>query len=255
MRNLTACAAMVSLVALMGKPFPLSWRQWWPALLFAAFNGSAFALIFWGQQHISSGEAAVLVGTMPLFSLFLAAVWNRERIARFQLPAVVIGILGVVLVTEMYKGGWSAHDAVRILSEAAMIGAAFCYAVSYAVNKRYFVGDIYWNTAIHLGASGLYLLGLSLALERPAGLPLGEAAGWWALLYLAIPGSALAYWLMFYLLKHLDSVTVSYVTLINPVVAVILGVLLLGEPLTGGMILGTLFVTAGAWLVSRPKAG
>lgn len=117
-----------------------------------------------------------------------------------------------------------------------------------------FAGDIYWNTAIHLGASGFYLLCLSLFWEHPVHLPSVEMAGWWALMYLAIPGSALAYWLMFYLIKQLDSVTVSYVTLINPIVAVILGVLVLNEPLTGSIILGTLLVTAGAWLVSRPKA-
>ncbi|OUM84671.1 MAG: hypothetical protein BAA01_05910 [Bacillus thermozeamaize] len=253
LRNLLACVAVVLLVMALGKPSPKSWRQWWPPLLFALFNGSAFALIFWGQQYIPSGEAAVLVGTMPLFSLFLAVVWNKERISWFQFLAVIMGILGVVFATEVYKGGWSPQNAIQLLAETAMIGAACFYAISYAINKRYFAGDIYWNTAIHLGASGVYLLCLSIFLDRPVQLASVDMTGWWALLYLAIPGSALAYWLMFYLIKHLDSVTVSYVTLINPIVAVILGVLVLSEPLTGAIILGTALVTAGAWLVSLPK--
>ena len=73
-----------------------------------------------------------------------------------------------------------------------------------------------------------------------------------SLLYLALPGSALAYWLLFYLIENLDPVQVSYVTLVNPVVAVILGIVFLSEPFTWMIALGTAAVVVGAYHVHRP---
>jgi drug/metabolite transporter (DMT)-like permease len=115
-------------------------------------------------------------------------------------------------------------------------------------------GDKYVNTAIHLGTSGLYMLLLSLLLE-PSGSARVEATAMSlvALLYLALIGSALAYWLLFYLIENLGPVEVSYNTLVSPVVAVLLGVVVLGEPLTVTTVLGTVALAAGIWYVVRPQ--
>ena len=73
-----------------------------------------------------------------------------------------------------------------------------------------------------------------------------------ALLYLALLGSALAYWLLFYLIDNLGPLQVSYVTVVNPVVAVLLGIVVLSEPVTPLVWLGTATVVLGIYLVNRP---
>lgn len=113
-------------------------------------------------------------------------------------------------------------------------------------------GDKYVNTAIHLATSALYLLLLALVMDPPGATVDLSVPGVLALLYLALPGSALAYYLLFYLIENLGAVEVSYVTVVNPVVAVLLGIAILGEPFTLPVALGTLAVALGAYVVHRP---
>ncbi len=254
-RNLVAGVAMLILMAGLRRPLPSRWRDWWVPMLFAVVNGSSFAFIFWGQPFIPSGQTAVLVATLPLFSLLLARWWTREAVNISQYLAVAAGFAGVVLLSGVREGaGFSGSDGMRLLAQLGMLGAALCYAISYAFSKRYFSADLYANTAIHLVTSGFYLLLYSLAFDPPVGPRWLAWPGIGALLYLALAGSALGYWLMFYLISQLGSVRSTYVTLINPLVAVALGALFLGEALSWQMLLGTAAVVWGAWLVNRPKA-
>lgn len=196
-----------------------------------------------------------MIATMPLFTLPLARIWSREPVGAAQLAAVLVGFAGVLMASGLREGaGFAGTAQMRMLAQGGMLAAAFFYAASYVFSKRFFRADTYSNTAIHLGASGLYLLVLSVAARE---VPGRDVFAWPALAslgYLALVGSALAYWLMFYLIQQLGSVQASYVTLINPMVAVALGVVFLGEPLTWGMVMGTVAVVAGAWLVQRRPA-
>ncbi|MBA4495077.1 DMT family transporter [Paenactinomyces guangxiensis] len=255
LRNLVACFAIGLLMLTIRRTLPRSWVEWRNLILFAIFNGSAFALIFWGERYLPSGQTAVLVATVPLFSLLLARWWTREKVTAVQYAAVVIGFIGVVLTSLQREGnGFSGNDEMRLLALLAMIAAAFCYALSYSFSKRYIRGDTYANTTIHLGVSGLYLLGLSLAMDPPVSI--GSAMSWsglGTLMYLALIGSALAYWLTFFLIERLHSVTYSFIMLVNPVVAVILGMIFLDESITLTTLLGIIAVIFGAWLVNRPN--
>lgn len=254
-RNLLAALALLGVMGALGRRLPRTWRELWPPLAFGLINGTAFALIFWGQRYIPTSQTAVLVATVPFFTLLLARWWLGEPFTLQKLVAVGLGLAGVVLATGTREGaGFSGSGTQRLLGQMAMLGAAGCYAVSYVFSKKYFRGDTYSNTAGHLAASGLYLLTLSLLLDAPAGSGLTAPAALGALLYLALPGSALAYWCMFYLMENLTPLQATYPTLINPLVAVFLGVLFLGETVTAGALAGTLLVLAGAWLVNRARA-
>ncbi len=254
-RNLVACLALVVVIAILKRPWPSGWRGWWPPLVFGIINGSSFAFIFWGEQFIPSGQTAVLIATMPLFTLFLAWWWIGERITWLKSAAVAIGLVGVFLATGVREGvGFVGSDAQRLAGQAAMLGAALCYAASYVFGKKYFKADIYANTAIHLGSSGIYLLVLTLFFEPPATASVFAWQGLGSLLYLALPGSALAYWCMFYLMQNLSSVQTTYVTLLNPIVALLLGVAFMNESLTAVMAAGAALVLAGVWLINRVPA-
>ena len=258
LRNLIAFAAvvlvLVGVAAIWRRPRPVPGiRGWWPAAAFALMQGTGFALIFWGERYITSGQTAVLIAFNPIFTLPLAHFWLKERIQRHHYVAVVLGVIGVALVAGVRHGsGFEGSVTMRILAQVAVLGAALCYAVSLLFSRKYMHGDKYVNTAINLGTSGFYLLLLSLLVDR------GDRSvdfGWTgvlSLLYLALPGSALAYWILFYLIENLDPVQVSYVTVVNPVVAVILGIVFLSEPFTWMIALGTILVALGTLHVSRP---
>lgn len=252
-RNLVAAVFMLLVAMAMRRPTPDGWRQWWPPLAFGVINGSAFALIFWGEQFISSGQTAVLVATVPLFSLFLAWWWNGERPTWMKGAAVAVGLGGVLLATGHRQGaGFFGSDLERLLGQAAMLGAAVCYATSFAFGKRFFRADLYANTTLHLASSGVYLLLLSLLFDPP---PTAAILTWPALgplLYLAVPGSALAYLAMFYLIEKMSVVQTTYVTLLNPIVALLLGILFMGESLSALAVAGSALVVGGVWLVTRP---
>jgi drug/metabolite transporter (DMT)-like permease len=255
LRNLVACFAVTILMVFFRKTLPRCWRQWRNLVLFAFINGSGFALIFWSEQYIPSGQTAVLIATFPFFTLLLAHWWTREGVHPMQCLAVVIGFIGVFLTFMQREGvGFSGQDETRFVAQLALVGAAFCYALSYSFSKRYISGDIYTNTAIHLGVSGLYMLVLSFVMDPPVSL--SKALSWEGLsilFYLALIGSALAYGLSFFLIEHLHSVTHSYIMLINPIVAVILGFFFLGESITWTTALGIAVVLFGAWLGNRPN--
>lgn len=259
-RNLLATVAVVLVLVAAAlvwhRPRALPARRaWLPPVVFALFQGTAFALIFWAEQYITSGQTAVLIAANPIITLPLARFWLGEPLQRRHLAAVALGVVGVALVTLTREGeGFTGSTGLRLLAQGAVLLAAFCYAFSLLYSRKYMSGDKYVNTAINLGASGLYLLVLSLAVE-PGGSGRVELTGRsvLALLYLALLGSALAYWLLFYLIENLGPVEVSYNTLVSPVVAVLLGVLVLDEPVTGMIVLGTVAVAAGIYLVVRPQ--
>ncbi len=258
LRNLIAWAAVVlvllSVAAIWRRPRPVHGiRGWWPAAGFGLMQGTGFALIFWGERYITSGQTAVLIAFNPIFTLPLAHFWLKERIQRHHYVAVVLGVAGLALVAGVRHGeGFEGSVTMRILAQVAVLGAALSYAVSLLFSRRYMHGDRYVNTAINLGASGVYLLLLSLVFDRGDRHVDFGWTGMLSLLYLALPGSALAYWILFYLIENLDPVQVSYVTLVNPVVAVILGIVFLDEPFTWMIALGTAAVVLGAYHVNRP---
>jgi drug/metabolite transporter (DMT)-like permease len=257
-RNLLACLAvvfvLVGVATIWRRPRPVQGiRGWWPAAGFGILQGTGFALIFWGERYITSGQTAVLIAFNPIFTLPLARWWIKEPIKRHHYVAVLFGVVGVALVAGVHHGsGFEGSVTMRIVAQVAVLGAALCYAVSLLFSRKYMHGDRYVNTAINLGASGFYLLLLSLLLDRGDRSVDFGWTGMLSLLYLALPGSALAYYLLFYLIENLDPVQVSYVTLVNPVVAVVLGIVFLSEPFTWMIGLGTAAVVLGTYHVHRP---
>lgn len=257
-RNLVAWLAvalvLVASAVIWRRPRRLpGLRGWGPPAGFALLQGTAFALIFWAEKYISSGQTAVLIATNPLFTLPLARLWFKQRPTPTQYLAVALGLVGVALTAGVREGaGFEGSERLRTIAQAAVLLAAFCYAVSLLFSRRYMSGDRYVNTAIHLGTSGLYLLLLSSIMDPPDAHVELALPGVLALLYLALPGSALAYWLLFYLNEKLNPLQVSYVSVVNPVVAVLLGVVVLSEPLTVPVVLGVVAVMVGIYLVNRP---
>ncbi len=134
-RNIIAIALFVVILYLMGGQLPRSWQDWRPHFALGAFNGAIpFVLITWGQSHIDSGLAAILISTMPLFTITLAHFTTDERLTVQKIMGISLGLIGIVVLI-----GPSALQGVglNIWGQIAVIGAALSYALGGILMRRF----------------------------------------------------------------------------------------------------------------------
>ena len=190
----------------------------------------SYGFTFWGQQHISSGLAAVFLATVPLFVLVLADfMLQHERVTGLKLLGVFVGLAGVALIfsNQMQLGSGRA-----VQGSAALLVAAILMAIAQVILKKG-AGRVH---AMVL-ASGQMLLGcipLLIIGVRYEGWPWAiewNAVALGSLLYLTLIGSSLAFFLFYWLLERMAVTKVTMMMFVHPVVAVALGWLVLDETL------------------------
>jgi drug/metabolite transporter (DMT)-like permease len=203
-------------------------------------------LTAWGEQHISSSAAGILTATDPLFTAVLA-LWliRSEAPGRKQFAGLVIGFAGVIALLGI--------DFRSSLVELAAAGAVLLSALGYAgaaLVYRRWLADV-----PAVGVTALMTAISSLAFLAPAAVNLPRevppASSIFALVTLGIINTGLAYWLFYLLIDQAGAATASVITYVMPVVALVLGVALLGEQLTIGAIAGLPLIGLGAWLATR----
>ncbi|MDQ3810032.1 MAG: DMT family transporter, partial [Chloroflexota bacterium] len=217
----------------------------WPILLTIAAGGIVvpFLLIAYGEQHIPSSLAALLIAADPLF-IVLLALWvdPAERASGWRLLGLLIGFLGVAAVLGVHLEG----DPLAVLLGGGMVlGAALCYAVSALLVKRA-------SGVSPLGATSL-ALAMACALLAPVAIWSVPARppGWpvlGSLIALGLICTALGYVIYFSLIAAAGATRASLITYVNPAVAVVLGMLILGESITLGTLLGFLLIIVGCAL-------
>jgi drug/metabolite transporter (DMT)-like permease len=224
---------------------PADWRLmiWTGVLTFTV----AYGLVFWGEQHISSGLAALLFSTFPLFGLMIAHVaLPSERMTWSKVAGVVLGIGGIGLV---FSNELTATGAIAMWGSAAIVAAALSAAYADVLIKLRGANlDPSLLTFVQMIAGFLPLAILGAVRE---GNPLDFT---WtplavvSLLYLAVPGTALAFVLLYWLIKHMAVTRTMLITLVTPIIAVGFGIALLGEHLTWRTAVGGTAIVAGIGL-------
>ncbi|SCF33489.1 Permease of the drug/metabolite transporter (DMT) superfamily [Micromonospora matsumotoense] len=190
-------------------------RRWVVPFIAVVYIAVPYALINYGEQHISSGLAALIFSSVVVFLLLFSVLISRISVSWMQWAGVVIGLGCLVGIVQLTAG----ISARGILAPAAVLLAAVMHALTYAVMARY-GGTVHVLTQetlpIGLGALGLVILGVTV--ERP---DLGAISGrsLTGVLYLGLVGSVIGFAAYFYLLQHVDAVLVSYVFVLFPVVA------------------------------------
>jgi drug/metabolite transporter (DMT)-like permease len=255
MRLLVAVAVLLPVVIVRRNRLPRSRRD----LMLIAVTGLLllglnYGLVFWGAQYISSGLTAVLQAATPAFGLAFASYYlPGERITLLKLCALLIGIAGVALIfsNQLQLAGWLA-----LLGCTAVIAGALCVAFAYVLVKAY--GSHLHPTMLTAGQMLCALVPLLIFGSLKEGSPL--AFHWTpmavvSLLYLALAGSVAAFWLNYWLLKRMDATKVLLMSIVEPLLAVLLGAVVLGETLTGRALLGGVFIlTSVALILSRRSA-
>ena len=188
--------------------------------------GVNYALTFWGAQFLPSALTSVLQATSPVFGFILGTATGAERWSVARAVALPIGIAGVALVSR------GQFDAGRLAGwgSAAVLGGAACAAMAYAIVKR---RSVHLPPTVMVASQTLFaLIPLVPAALLIDGNPLTlrwTPAAVMSLLYLAIASSVVAFWLNYWLLKRVSATTVLSMALVQPLIAALLGALILGE--------------------------
>ncbi len=252
-RVLFGLAGLAAVVAWRRATFPRDRRLWfWMAVIGITNTLLPFALISWGEQHIDSAVAAILNGTVPLFTMVLAHLFLKDdRMTLPRIAGLVVGFVGVVVLMgrdlDLSQLGGS------VLGQVAVLLAAFAYASSAVLARRTLHGIdplVQALVPVLSATSAAWILAVLLeGVEVPA-LPIT----WFALAWLGLLGSCVAYLLYFYLLHNVGPTRTSLVTYIFPVVGLVLGVVFLNEALDLGLAIGALLIIAGIAIVNiRPR--
>ena len=188
--------------------------------------GVNYALTFWGAQYLPSALTSVLQATSPVFGFLIGTVIGAERFSIARALALVVGLAGVALVSR----GQLALASLAGWGIAAVIAGAACAALAYAIVKR---SATHLPSPVMVAMQTLFaMLPLLVAALIIDGNPLQhqwtvKAIG--ALLYLGIVSSVIAFWLNYWLLKRVSATMVLSMALVQPLIAAVLGAVILGE--------------------------
>lgn len=253
-RFIVAGSVMVAVASRMGgaERDPVGPRQWTAALVTGALlllggNG----LVSYGEQFVASGVVALLVATVPLFIALIGAAFLSQRAPRLGVVGLLVGLVGTaVLVSPGGNAGDPGHLLLVMLSPLCWaIGSL--YATRGPLPKRLLVAS-----GLEMLCGGLLLLVTGAATGEVGHLHLGSITmvSALSLVYLVVFGSLVAFSAYVWLLSKVPTPAVATYAYVNPLVAVILGWLFLGERLTGQTLLAAaLIISAVVLVLSHPQ--
>jgi drug/metabolite transporter (DMT)-like permease len=246
-----ALAGLVLLVlaAIQRRPLHTDWVL--AVVLALAPFAFAYGLVYWGEQYVPSGLAAVLFGVMPLYTALLAGVLLPEEPLRAPLVlGVLIGIGGLALAFL---------ESVELGSDKAAIGAAALALAplgaavgSVSQKRRGAELDAVVLNGWAMLAGGLLLLLVS-ALGEDWGDAVWSAESVGSIAYLALFGSAVAFVTLTVLLRHLTAQAISFLAMLLPFGALVFGATLYDEPITIRALAGAALVAAGLLIAQRSR--
>ena len=248
----TAAGGVLCAIALLTRrPLP-SRRGDWLFLASAGllFAGLASGLNFWGQQFITSGLAAVVWSAMPLVTALLAH-WTlpQEPLTPSRALGIAVGFGGVVLASA---GGLSIAQLPDLRGVASIFLSAVVWAIALIWTRRRGTRlDPLVVSGVQAFFGGLPLLLVGLALEWGHPIPVTPLTVL-DFLYLTLVVSTLTQTVYLWLLQQVGATRVSYISLVVPVIAVIIGAVALHEDFGWHMVGGALGVGAGALLINVP---
>ena len=232
-------------------------HQWMSAFLLAFLIFVLdYGLLFWAEQRVPSGLAAVMMATIPVFMALSEIIFLRTQRLTVRLTlALLIGIAGVaVLVSRSLNLGGVPID--RSGAMALIVGAMSWSVASALTRKLPLPSSKVMSSAAQMLAGGILLTVVSASLGEfrnfhPGTVSLGA---WLSLLYLIVAGSIAGFTAYVWLIHHESPTKVGTYAYVNPVVAVVLGYLLAGEELGMRTILGTAFVLVSVVVITTTRA-
>src|SRR6266540_1449369 len=239
-----------SVVRLMRQELPRDPRLYGHLIVMGLVNiVIPFGLITWAEQSVDSSLAAILTAPVPLFAIIIAPLFLHDEPIRVNgLVGLAIGFVGVIVLVSR---NLSLGDA-DLSGELALLGAALSYAVGAVYARRNMRGVPPLIPAVFQVAFAMLIAGsIALVFEHPwDARPDAEAV--FSILWLGVFGSGLAYLVVFRLFAAWGATRTTMVAYEIPVVGIVLGFLVLAEPVDIRLLLGTALVVGGVALVNSP---
>ncbi len=213
-------------------------------------SGVGNGLVMWAQQGIPSGVAALFVASLPmLILLFDWAFFSRQRPARLATIGVLVGLAGMTVLAT-HAGGLSGR--IHPIHMLAVLVAEVAWAVATLLQRRFVPARRILNfTCLQLLAGGVFQLTAAIVGRDWVALSAHGVAGvsLLAVAYLTIMGTLVANNCYSYLIAHVSAHKVSTYALVNPVIALALGVVILGEKVSWAMLIASALVLLGVALI------
>lgn len=224
-----------------------NWQYWKYCTLFAIIE-MVFPWYFVSaaEQKVSSSLAGLMLAVVPIFAVITAKIRGEDNAFNFRrIAGIAIGIFGVFALV----GVDSLQSDVDLIAILMLVGAALGYATApVLISTKLKAADSTSVIAISsLAVTLIYLpfIPSHLPTETPS------TAGIWAIIILAVVSTVAGFAVFFALIAEVGPMKATLITYINPAVAILLGVIFLGEELTLGILIGFPLVLGGSWLASK----
>lgn len=214
------------------------------------YFGVPYYLLNYGEMHVSSGLTALLFSSMPVFILIFSALLLHERIYLSQVAGILIGFASLFMIVTSQ----GLHvDRAELFGVLAILAAAVMHALCYVVTKQKgaAIGVITYN-CLPIGCAGAMLLLAGLWLEQPDFGAITPRS-WAALSYLGLVASVGGFIVYFFLLKRLSPIILSFVFIIFPVFAVVIGAWYEGSSLSLDLLVYSAILLAGFAITKLPS--
>ena len=249
MRVALAASVLTLYAAVLDRSMPKLRSRWKEFLIVGTTNSAIpFTLIAAAEIELTASLAAILNSTTALFAAVVAAVWIGEALTIKKVFGLVMGLVGVAVLV-----GWDpiSLNSIVLLSVGAMLTASLSYAVGGVYVKRTFAGVPPLAMAIGQQTGAAFLLVPLAAVSLPEEAPPLPAA--LSALALTLLSTAVAYLLYFRLIENVGPTKTLTVTFLIPVFGLLFGVLLLGEPVGVGTLVGFGIILYSVALVTEVR--
>jgi drug/metabolite transporter (DMT)-like permease len=248
LRLLVGATLLWIVVRLAHQPLPRERRMYGHLVVMAIVNITIpFLLITWAERSVDSSLAAILTSPVPLFAIILSALFLADEPMRVNgVAGLIVGFIGVIIITSPGLTGGNSS----VTGEIALLGAAFSYAVGAVYSRRNVRGLPPMIPAVfQVSFAAIIVTVFALLFEHPwTATPDAEAI--FSILWLGIFGSGIAYLLVFRLFQNWGATRTTLIAYVIPPVGIILGFLVLDEPIDARILFGTALVVAGVGLVN-----
>ena len=227
---------------------PREWRA--GAILGLALPAAGTGGATWAEQKLPAGTAALLLASIPLWLVLLSRIAGTERITRWAVVGLVLGLTGVAVLVNPFSGG-----APDLAASLVALGGAFSWGCGSVYAKRApHPAQPLLGSSMQLACAGVALCAAGAAGGELSRIRLGSllGAGGLALGYLTVFGSLVAYTSYEWLIRHAPAQLAGTYAFVNPVVAVLLGWALLGEHLGSRVVLASAVIVAGVAFIVLP---
>ncbi len=252
LRTLLAAATLLVVAQLVdGRRRPTGPESWFWAVIGLFQIGAPYALIFWAEQSLSSGLTAILFATFPAFTVIAAHFLLRdESLSLGTVAGTLLALVAVGLLVTPSRGEVPAPEAV-----AAVLVASMAAALGVVLVRRHGRStSTLWLTALQVSSAAVFLGVLALTLERGRQVAF-TATAVFSILYLALAVTVGCYLGLFWLLKRLDATFVSMGVIFETAVGVLIGSVVLSEPLGLRVFGGLGLVGISVYLVTVKRRG